>query len=55
MKVYLDASMEAVNARLAGRHRFNAPLAQQEELAIRTRRNGVRGVDGAPEIEQESE
>jgi len=45
----LDADFKVV-ARMTARRK--APLAQQEELAIRTRRNGVRGVDGAPEFDE---
>jgi len=49
-KFHLNADLQAVWLRLAGK--FNAPLAQLEEFAIRTRRNGVRGVDGAPQEEE---
>ena len=51
--ILLDADMRKVHARLA--LKFKAPLAQQEEHGIRTPDTGVRGVNGAPEIEQESE
>ena len=35
MKIYLDASMEAVYGRLAGRHRFNAGMAEVDMHLLR--------------------
>ncbi len=49
----LNADLREVWLRLAGN--FKAPLAQPAEQTIRTRPTGVQFLDGAPDLEEESE
>ncbi len=53
--ILLDADFRTVCARMTARRKQNAPLAQQEERGFRTPEIGVRGVDGAPDLEEEGE
>ena len=53
MKIDLDASMEAVFGRLAGRH--NAGIAQAAEHAPRKREDGTSSVSACSTLEEDEQ